>query len=567
VWRNEFTHAWVEDITRKSGSFKAFDVFVKMLLNGARGESSAVTVELLTYADLEMLRERMGARRPPAQAASVPAALQNKRYLILTYLSDYDRVHYPLPLAYDADPDPARLRGTISRLRAALEVARAGGAYGATGRVGEIAVEVRKLREENKTLRAQLQRLEAERGAQLEGAVGGLLRDQEAAERQLRALARERDLLRERAEGAERDAEEARHRAKRAQAAQRRAAEAGQREQDALREALREARARARALQGEVEAVRRGRGPTPAGARAGSRAGSAPRGPSPPAGAPRGPSPGPARAASAAGRAPSRGRDPVRRASPAPARASGSGLTREARDRIRNRDRPWAEGSRAPSGPRSGASTPGRSSSRQRFDPTAWVQEQREKRAESQTRAQRAFTPPSSRPHSLAPSGPGTPRRGVSPAGERARGGGPGRGGPEGASSRVRASPRAPVPSTTRAARGVSPGRLPGREGGATVTVEDRRGGAPSRGRGEGARVTDESPSRALMAVKERLATVSSHAGSEAGRAADGPGAAGAGGGAGAPEATFYQEVEDIDERLQKLQAYLKQAKAEATAS
>ena len=75
--------------------------------------------------------------------------------------------------------------------------------------MGEIAVEVRKLREENKTLRAQLQRLEAERGAQLEGAVGGLLRDQEAAERQLRALARERDLLRERAEGAERDAEEA----------------------------------------------------------------------------------------------------------------------------------------------------------------------------------------------------------------------------------------------------------------------------------------------------------------------------------------------------------------------
>lgn len=160
--------------------------------------TAAVSVELLTYADLEMLRERMGSRRPPSAVSATPAAVQNKRYLILTYVSDFDRVHYPLPLLYDADPDPARLRSTIQRLRAELASARSqrGTALGAHSRVGEIAMEVRRLREENKTLRAQLRRAEEETGAERDAATSRAREEVEVLAKELRALQRERDLLR-----------------------------------------------------------------------------------------------------------------------------------------------------------------------------------------------------------------------------------------------------------------------------------------------------------------------------------------------------------------------------------
>lgn len=40
-----------------------------------------------------------------------------KRYLILTYAAEYDRVHYPLPLAYVDVPTREQLERTIDRLR------------------------------------------------------------------------------------------------------------------------------------------------------------------------------------------------------------------------------------------------------------------------------------------------------------------------------------------------------------------------------------------------------------------------------------------------------------------
>ena len=40
-----------------------------------------------------------------------------KRYLILSYLVEYDKVHYPLPLVLDENPDVEALKKTIRRLR------------------------------------------------------------------------------------------------------------------------------------------------------------------------------------------------------------------------------------------------------------------------------------------------------------------------------------------------------------------------------------------------------------------------------------------------------------------
>mmetsp|Transcript_1631 Transcript_1631/g.4154 ORF Transcript_1631/g.4154 Transcript_1631/m.4154 type:complete len:123 (+) Transcript_1631:45-413(+) len=66
-WRGDFSAKYIEDITSKTGNFKKFPVFVRMLLSGLQQGSDSVFVDLLTYADLEMLkarRERAGAGGP-----------------------------------------------------------------------------------------------------------------------------------------------------------------------------------------------------------------------------------------------------------------------------------------------------------------------------------------------------------------------------------------------------------------------------------------------------------------------------------------------------------------------
>eukprot|EP00951_Prasinocladus_malaysianus_P047244 scaffold649542_cov56-Prasinocladus_malaysianus.AAC.1 len=63
------------------------------------------------------------ARKEKAQTGNAARALppNNKRYLILTYAAEFDRVHFPLPLLYEESPDPALLKKTISALRAEVE--------------------------------------------------------------------------------------------------------------------------------------------------------------------------------------------------------------------------------------------------------------------------------------------------------------------------------------------------------------------------------------------------------------------------------------------------------------
>ena len=73
-------------------------------------------VDLLTYQDLEVLKSRRAgaAAAAPTQQQQQQQQQQgvssSKRYLILTYAAEFDRVHYPLPLQYEDQPDPQRLR-------------------------------------------------------------------------------------------------------------------------------------------------------------------------------------------------------------------------------------------------------------------------------------------------------------------------------------------------------------------------------------------------------------------------------------------------------------------------
>jgi len=116
VWAGDFTAKYIEDITQKTGNFKKFPVFIKMLCSALKDESSSVYMDVLTAQDLEELkRKKLGT-----SATSAPTT-STKRYLILTSSNDFDKVHYPLPLSYEENPDAETMKRTISRLSSAIE--------------------------------------------------------------------------------------------------------------------------------------------------------------------------------------------------------------------------------------------------------------------------------------------------------------------------------------------------------------------------------------------------------------------------------------------------------------
>lgn len=61
---------------------------------------------------------------PGASATATAGPHAKKRYLILTYAVEFDRVHYPLPLAFEDLPTLEGLQRTVRRLRAELAETR-----------------------------------------------------------------------------------------------------------------------------------------------------------------------------------------------------------------------------------------------------------------------------------------------------------------------------------------------------------------------------------------------------------------------------------------------------------
>ena len=175
-WRGEFASKYIEDITQKTGNFKRFAVFVRMLRKALTGESPSVFVDLLTTQDLNALKARRGKNKTSGRgavgvsssfdsSASAANVSTGKRYLILTYTGEFDKTHYPLPLAYEDKPNTASLQRTINRLRRELRIAQSkargadGGASSSAaptdGEAGtSAAATIAELRAENERLRA-----------------------------------------------------------------------------------------------------------------------------------------------------------------------------------------------------------------------------------------------------------------------------------------------------------------------------------------------------------------------------------------------------------------------------
>ncbi|XP_067087884.1 centrosomal protein CCDC61-like isoform X1 [Osmerus mordax] len=177
-WRGEFDPAYIEDLTRKTGNFKQFPIFCSMLESAVRKTSESVTLDLLTYADLELLRNRKAGvvGRPRGQQQS--PALSAKRYLILIYTVEFDRIHYPLPLPYQGKPDPAALQKEIRVLRAELNaLTNHGGHKPAETEICRLRAELGLVKEEKEALAVALERLRVVGAAATPGGGARGLRD------------------------------------------------------------------------------------------------------------------------------------------------------------------------------------------------------------------------------------------------------------------------------------------------------------------------------------------------------------------------------------------------------
>jgi len=136
IWKGEFTSKYIEDITQKTGNFKKFPIFVKMFISAMRNETPAVHVDILTAQDLEELKsKKTGA------ASNKPITTSNKRYLILSSTSEFDKVHYPLPISLEENPDTETLKQAIARMSQEIENFRCktGSVMGQPDNISEVA--------------------------------------------------------------------------------------------------------------------------------------------------------------------------------------------------------------------------------------------------------------------------------------------------------------------------------------------------------------------------------------------------------------------------------------------
>ncbi|UJR24787.1 hypothetical protein I4U23_006162 [Adineta vaga] len=110
-WKSNFDTTAIETMTTKTGNYKPFHVFIEMLENAINKTSSSVSIDLLTSADLDMMRKKLQDEKK-----SSSTKVSTKRYLILIYKTEYDCTNYVLSLRYNGKSDPVNLVEQIQQL-------------------------------------------------------------------------------------------------------------------------------------------------------------------------------------------------------------------------------------------------------------------------------------------------------------------------------------------------------------------------------------------------------------------------------------------------------------------
>ena len=98
----EFSSSYVEEITSKSGGFKRLPVFWKMICMACKKSSKNLNIEIFSATDLQQLSTSINDS-------------YDKLYVVISSISDFDIVRYPLPLP-SAPFSNEELLATVRRL-------------------------------------------------------------------------------------------------------------------------------------------------------------------------------------------------------------------------------------------------------------------------------------------------------------------------------------------------------------------------------------------------------------------------------------------------------------------
>eukprot|EP01038_Epipyxis_sp_PR26KG_P007211 gene7211-9841_t len=164
-WSGEFTSQYIEEITQKAGNFKKFPVFVKMLISAFSKDNERVFIDLLSHSDLEILKAKKFGNNSNTNSSNNNIDFKTKqnlkKYAILTYSGEFDKVHYPLPLAFEDTPNYSALQRTIQRLRDKLKSALNGNDNSPNDKEKELRQIISQLRQDNTELRHRLRNLKS----------------------------------------------------------------------------------------------------------------------------------------------------------------------------------------------------------------------------------------------------------------------------------------------------------------------------------------------------------------------------------------------------------------------
>ncbi|KAM3147762.1 hypothetical protein pb186bvf_000090 [Paramecium bursaria] len=197
-WKNTYTSDYIEEITKKTGNPRKFQIFLNMLQSAITKQNDNVFYEVLTFQDLENLKSQKLSESGQSYKSSSSNTKNNKRYLILSYQNEFEKVHYPLALNYEDQIDQSKLMSKIEFMRTELydfknrnseefQTSRDSFNKSKSNIIGGDSV-----KNENELLKAKIKRLE-EALIQKKGAleVDQLIRDYENLNQQMQILQKE----------------------------------------------------------------------------------------------------------------------------------------------------------------------------------------------------------------------------------------------------------------------------------------------------------------------------------------------------------------------------------------
>lgn len=152
----------MRELTQKSGSFKEFPLFIHLLKSALDGGDEGSHFEIFTAFELDILRSKKEAESGTGvEPHRSRKDTRDKRYVILTYMTKLDKVHFPLALPMEEEANVPALRRTIKKLRDKIAAKEASEPVFTTEVERDLRQSVAHFRQENQELRHRLRQSES----------------------------------------------------------------------------------------------------------------------------------------------------------------------------------------------------------------------------------------------------------------------------------------------------------------------------------------------------------------------------------------------------------------------